>query len=41
MDWTLSSGRPIWLQLKEQIAVGIVTGQYPPAASFRLFGIWQ
>jgi len=32
MDWTLSSGRPIWLQLKEQIAVGIVTGEYPPGS---------
>lgn len=32
MDWALSSGRPIWLQLKEQIAVGIVTGQYPPGS---------
>jgi len=29
MDWMISSARPIWLQLKEQIAVGIVTGEYP------------
>ena len=32
MDWILSSDRPIWLQLKEQISVGIVTGQYPPGS---------
>jgi len=32
MDWTLNSGRPIWLQLKEQIAVGIVTGEYAPGS---------
>lgn len=32
MDWTLNSGRPIWMQLKEQIAVGIVTGEYPPGS---------
>lgn len=29
MDWQLNDGRPIWLQLKEQIAIGIVTGKYP------------
>lgn len=32
MDWALISGRPIWLQLKEQIAVGIITGEYPPGS---------
>ena len=32
MDWKLNSDRPIWLQLKEQIAVGIVTGEYPPGS---------
>lgn len=32
MDWTLSSGRSIWLQLKERIAMGIVTGEYPPGS---------
>ena len=32
MDWTLSSGRPIWLQLKERIETGIVTGEYPPGS---------
>ena len=29
MDWKLSGGRPVWLQLKEHIAMGIVTGEYP------------
>ncbi len=32
MDWTLSGDRAIWLQLKERIAVGIVTGEYPPGS---------
>jgi len=32
MDWTLSSGRPIWLQLKERIAMGVVTGEYLPGS---------
>ena len=32
MDWKLNDGRPIWLQLKEQIAVGIVTWKYPPGS---------
>lgn len=32
MNWNLNSDRPIWLQLKEQIAVGIVTGEYPPGS---------
>lgn len=32
MDWTLTSGRSIWLQLKERIAMGIVTGEYPPGS---------
>ncbi|MBQ5671082.1 MAG: GntR family transcriptional regulator [Oscillospiraceae bacterium] len=29
MDWILNDGRPIWLQIKEQIAIGIITGKYP------------
>ena len=32
MEWNISGGRPIWQQLKEQIAVGIVTGKYPPGS---------
>ena len=32
MDWLLNDGRPIWLQIKDQIAVGIVTGKYPPGS---------
>lgn len=32
MDWTLTGDRAIWLQLKERIAVGIVTGEYPPGS---------
>ncbi len=32
MEWNLSDNRPIWLQLKEQIAHGIVTGTYPTGA---------
>lgn len=32
MDWKLTSGRPVWLQLKEHIAMGIVTGEYPPGS---------
>ncbi len=29
MDWQITDGRPVWLQLKEQIAKGILTGTYP------------
>ena len=29
MDWTFENGRPIWLQLYEQLTLRIVTGQYP------------
>jgi len=32
MEWNIIAGRPIWQQLKEQIAVGIVTGKYPPGS---------
>ena len=29
MDWQITDGRPVWLQLKEQLAMGILTGKYP------------
>ncbi len=32
MDWQITDGRPVWLQLKEQIALGILTGTYPPGS---------
>lgn len=32
MEWNIIGGRPIWQQLKEQIAMGIVTGAYPPGS---------
>ena len=32
MDWQITDGRPVWLQLKEQIAMGILTGTYPPGS---------
>ena len=32
MDWKLTDGRPVWLQLKEQITKGIITGVYPPGS---------
>ena len=32
MDWQITDGRPVWLQLKEQIAMGILTGIYPPGS---------
>lgn len=28
MNWDLSGDRPIWLQLTEQLRLGIVTGEY-------------
>ena len=30
MNWKLSDGRPIWLQLREQMTQRILTGEYPP-----------
>ena len=32
MDWYITDGRPVWLQLKEQLAMGILTGAYPPGS---------
>ena len=32
MHWQITDGRPVWLQLKEQIAKGILTGAYPPGS---------
>ena len=32
MKWQITDGRPVWLQLKEQIAMGILTGTYPPGS---------
>lgn len=32
MDWHITDGRPVWLQLKEQLAMGILTGAYPPGS---------
>ena len=32
MDWKLTDGRPVWLQLKEHITMGIITGTYPPGS---------
>lgn len=29
MDWNLSDGRPIWVQLHEQLTLRIATGAYP------------
>lgn len=29
MDWTIQDGRPIWLQLYEQLCTRIVSGRYP------------
>ena len=30
MDWTITDGRPVYLQLIEQLELSIVTGEYPP-----------
>lgn len=32
MEWNIIGGRPIWQQLKEHIAMGIVTGAFPPGS---------
>ncbi|NLO84014.1 MAG: GntR family transcriptional regulator [Clostridiales bacterium] len=32
MDWKLTDDRPIWLQLSEQLARGIISGVYPPGS---------
>ncbi|MCD7857462.1 MAG: GntR family transcriptional regulator [Clostridiales bacterium] len=34
MEWKLTSGRPIWLQLKEELTQRIVTGDYPMGSRF-------
>ena len=30
MDWTITDGRPVYLQLIEQLELSIVTGEYSP-----------
>ena len=30
MDWTIVAGRPVYLQLIEQLELAIITGEYPP-----------
>ena len=32
MDWKLTGDRPIWQQLAEQVALRILTGEYPPGS---------
>ena len=32
MDWKLTGDRPIWQQLTEQVALRILTGEYPPGS---------
>lgn len=32
MNWKLTDDRPIWIQLSEQIARGIISGAYPPGS---------
>jgi len=32
MDWKLDDGRPIWVQLAENLTRRIVSGQYPPGS---------
>lgn len=32
MAWALDSGRPIYLQLQEELELRIVTGMYPPGS---------
>ncbi len=32
MEWTITAGRPVYLQLIEQLELAIVTGVYPPGS---------
>ena len=32
MDWKLDDGRPIWLQLSQQLSRRIIAGVYPPGS---------
>ena len=34
MEWKLDDSRPIWLQLKEQLIIAIVAGEYNMGGSF-------
>ena len=34
MKWKLDDSRPIWPQLKEQLVIAIVAGEYPMGGSF-------
>lgn len=30
MQWKITAGRPVYLQLVEQLELGLLTGEYPP-----------
>ena len=32
MDWIFSEDRPIYLQIEEQIKIGILSGEFPPGS---------
>lgn len=32
MEWNITAGRPVYLQLMEQLELAIVTGVYPPGS---------
>lgn len=34
MEWHIAAGRPVYIQLIEQLELAIVTGEYPPGEKF-------
>ena len=32
MDWNITAGRPVYVQLIEQLELALVTGEFPPGS---------
>lgn len=40
MNWNITAGRPVYVQLVEQLELALVAGSSRPAAAFRPCGSW-
>ena len=39
MEWSIVAGRPVYLQLIEQLELAIVVGEYPPGEKIPRFNV--
>ena len=40
MNWNITAGRPVYVQLIEQLELALVAGEFPPGSRIRLCGNW-